>query len=1206
MKNFAKKFGNPLICLFILAYILLYNTFSYSATSINNFCATPPFVLTSVDPNVLFILDNSGSMNEFAYKEVHGYRCYSYTAWTGYNEGKKYYGIFNPDKCYKYDNSNHYFYESGDTVDDPSTPDITERAACLAGSCSVRCFSGNWLNWWTMRRTDVSKKVLTGGKNVKEGSDYVLLGTSFDRDARRIYSDYASMDSPTDGNITPSNKGVYYTPFRRAFYSYFFTATRNGTTVPAFNVEVARFNQSSDFTGSTCVDAYIYASPDGDTHLPDDAVYENLGENLSYPSYFVAVKSSSKPSGIIQNIKDKMRIGYMHFNYDEGGKVVNFVGDDADTIIDNINDEMGETWTPLSETLYEAMRYFKQQSPYYYSSDYTVSNSWDPFYFNSISSKVRCVKSFIVYVTDGEPTKDSNLPTSTVNADFAGDGTGYMDDIAYKIHTEDLRSDVPGKQTISIYTVFAFDESQNAKNLLKRVARAGGFTDLDDDGEPYCDQNCATNWGDNFYPGSCDDGASGCNPNCKEWDTDCNGVPDNYFEASDGYKLADALNEVFSDISKQPSSGTALGVSYSVNKVNRADGIVQAIFYPERIFTDGSKSFTVKWTGELYKYSPRRFDKGFEKWKAGENLKNKTPLARHIYVKNGSSLSLITASLVKSRVCGSDTLCNANINDIVDFVKGYQISGKRNITVDNSGHTWKLGDIVYSTPHVESGGSGNSESYIFVGANDGMLHVFDYTNGDEQWAFVPDNVMPYLKYLYDPDYCHLYLVDAEPYVYRIYDTDASGNLNFDSVKQKILIGGMGFGGGCGCSSGSNCVNPPSETCSSPSGGGCNGKSSYFALDVTDPLNPKFLWEFTNKDLGFAWNGPAFVRRKDPGTGTWKYFVSFVSGPTTPDGYSNQNLRIFTLNLLTGSLITTKVFPSLGNAFGGRLYTEGLDINSDNQTDFFFVGYNKKTGGATAHGGVIKIWTGDASPVNWDYDPNLFHLAQNPVVGKVRAGKCFGAPYIYFGTGRFFYPGDDDQDINHLYGLPFPCDEANNCTTGTINAAHAAGSTVACEDIGTYTANTGGWEVQLAAGSSGSLKERCYSDPLLVEGTSSHETGKNVVYFFTAIPKNDICSYGGDSKVYGFNCATGEDIDNSTCSGFKTTSSKRSKLLLPTTTSNIYSIPTGIKPKDTSDDKYHPSVSGKPHYYQLPGLPPPGGGGFFVPEVQSKILLWLEK
>ena len=78
---------------------------------------------------------------------------------------------------------------------------------------------------------------------------------------------------------------------------------------------------------------------------------------------------------------------------------------------------------------------------------------------------------------------------------------------------------------------------------------------------------------------------------------------------------------------------------------------------------------------------------------------------------------------------------------------------------------------------------------VFTGGNDGMLHAFRLgklnlswtgkepwekakitnpvsgtTLGDEAWAFIPKNALPYLKYLKDPDYCHLYYTDLAPYV----------------------------------------------------------------------------------------------------------------------------------------------------------------------------------------------------------------------------------------------------------------------------------------------------------------------------------------------------------------------------------------------------------------------------------------------------------
>ena len=87
----------------------------------------------------------------------------------------------------------------------------------------------------------------------------------------------------------------------------------------------------------------------------------------------------------------------------------------------------------------------------------------------------------------------------------------------------------------------------------------------------------------------------------------------------------------------------------------------------------------------------------------------------------------------------------------------------------------------------------------YVGANDGMLHAFKHgkleqtwtgkgTNdqarlanpdpttplGSEVWAFVPKNSLPYLKYLADEDYCHLYYVDAPS---TIIDASIGGNYN---------------------------------------------------------------------------------------------------------------------------------------------------------------------------------------------------------------------------------------------------------------------------------------------------------------------------------------------------------------------------------------------------------------------------------------------
>ena len=86
--------------------------------------------------------------------------------------------------------------DDGDTVDDPATTTIYERST--GSDPTVRKFSGNWLNWWTMRRLDVAKKVLTGGRIAPDTTDTVLEGTEIDRDQRRIFNDYTTLTDPNN------------------------------------------------------------------------------------------------------------------------------------------------------------------------------------------------------------------------------------------------------------------------------------------------------------------------------------------------------------------------------------------------------------------------------------------------------------------------------------------------------------------------------------------------------------------------------------------------------------------------------------------------------------------------------------------------------------------------------------------------------------------------------------------------------------------------------------------------------------------------------------------------------------------------------------------------------------------------------------------------------------------------------------------------
>jgi len=470
----------------------------------------------------------------------------------------------------------------------------------------------------------------------------------------------------------------------------------------------------------------------------------------------------------------------------------------------------------------------------------------------------------------------------------------------------------------------------------------------------------------------------------------------------------------------------------------------------------------------------------------------------------------------------------------------------RTVTIGGTTKVWKLGDILNSTPKISSWLPLNSynttysdttyQSFIdaaayqnrgmvFAGGNDGMLHAFKLgklelpndshtdtctfgTNdraclsnptgylggssvplGHEMWAFIPKNVLPYLRYILDPDYCHVYTVDFTPYIF-----DASIGIptactettdywkcakTVDSWRT-ILIGGMRTGGACrktgvACNSGTDCVNTPKTDPLDSSKG--LGYSSYFALDVTDQSNPTLLWEYSHPELGFATTGPAVVRIKSRTAGATtstpdadtngRWFVVFGSGPTGPIssgdsqflGRSDQNMKLFVLDLKTGALATTNpIDTGITFAFAGSMLNATHDSDTDYQDDAVYIPYVKKctatnnicTVDTWTNGGIGRLFTNEdldlndvSSTGNTALNPN--NWAWNRViddVGPVTSAvarlekKSAGLMWLYFGTGRYsFVQGStvDDADTRRaLFGIKDPCFGTNGfdtaCTT----------------------------------------------------------------------------------------------------------------------------------------------------------------------------------
>ena len=116
------------------------------AFSCNNYALDPPFLADAVAPSTTLIVDSSGSMNEHAYREFEvswkeTSTSTSRRAFKGYDETNSYYGFFDTKSYYSYTSADGgYFY-----ID------------------STGSWSGNFLNWAAMHRTDIVRKAHTGG-----------------------------------------------------------------------------------------------------------------------------------------------------------------------------------------------------------------------------------------------------------------------------------------------------------------------------------------------------------------------------------------------------------------------------------------------------------------------------------------------------------------------------------------------------------------------------------------------------------------------------------------------------------------------------------------------------------------------------------------------------------------------------------------------------------------------------------------------------------------------------------------------------------------------------------------------------------------------------------------------------------------------------------------------------------------------------------
>ncbi len=406
----------------------------------------------------------------------------------------------------------------------------------------------------------------------------------------------------------------------------------------------------------------------------------------------------------------------------------------------------------------------------------------------------------------------------------------------------------------------------------------------------------------------------------------------------------------------------------------------------------------------------------------------------------------------------------------------------------------RLGDIYHSSPLVVSapridrtdeafnlfrrqGDVVARPTVLYVGTNDGILHAFaveehdvntvcgqirekstacthtaynstnPITAGEELWGFVPPLLVPKLK---DASVSHQWMVDGSPVVKDMYYARVLGDAPLASEYHTVLVAGLR-----------------------------NGGSGVYALDVTDPITeasgstagshvfqpPKFLWQFSDSDMGETYGTPALAEvlvnesgtlvaravaiipgGKGSATGdpsaslsTNQLSVSDVTGARTERSeYDTVGRSLYVVDVATGRLLRKFDSTILTAPMTGAVAAYPGDVGQVADRAFM----------TDADGVIWRLDMSDPDPANWSVIAfhDIFHDQAN-----VFSQPAYNAPILSVDDQGDLVVLQATGDIDILDGTDF-----NRVVSLTENL------TFDSDGLITGVAGTLNWEIDLAS------------------------------------------------------------------------------------------------------------------------------------------------
>jgi type IV pilus assembly protein PilY1 len=649
--------------------------------------------------------------------------------------------------------------------------------------------------------------------------------------------------------------------------------------------------------------------------------------------------------------------------------------------------------------------------------------------------------------TSGAPTDPAGLNVETLWTNLttlegstrwtggAGGGTPYMAGLAHWANTNDIRPDIPGKQTIRTYWVDVLENGNGrattaAASLVKSqfwlAAKYGGFDT-------------------NLVPGD------NPNTNSLSWDANGDGVPDTWFAGDSPKTLRQGLSSAFASIAADISSGSAGGSAVSSRR-SSSGSLVFLPGYNPKDWSGILNACTQSQTTAACLASPV--------WSASTFLTTETTaLTTETTAITPTDRKLIGHLEGATPSTGTDfefrwtdlpaahkTVLNAGDTrgeERLNYLRGVRDSELLATNALRQRGKTVLGDIVNSGLALVAGRPvalngpkfPNHAAYraqnatrpgvIYAGANDGMLHAFDASTGRELFGFIPSTVFQKLPGLTNSAFVHQYLVDSTPMF---------GDVENGNTWTTVITGGLGAGG-----KGIYALDI--------------GKQELLASQSEAAVKDRILWEMTSSqdsDLGFTFNEPyqnpvtsqyqqiAKIATSVNATGTW--VVLYGNGY----GSSAGKAFLYGLDPMTGaSILKIEAGTNSGTtaSMNGLSAPAPVDADNDGLVDTVYAGDLKgaihkfQFSKLSTSGAFILAAAGDTA-ASWRHVGKLHDTGRPITSAPSVSASCDGnGVNVMIGTGKLLESGDDASTATEKFVTLY--DKSTSSSGLTINASDLA-------------------------------------------------------------------------------------------------------------------------------------------------------------------------